>query len=105
MGCKTFPNHVLILLGIRLVSRWNAFEPNKPKADLPGIQIQEDLAKALDNVDGIILLVNHKELREISPQKMAALTSCRILIDTVNGWQGQEWKDSGFNISKLGVNR
>ena len=81
------------------------FEPNKPNADLPGIKILDDLAEVLENVDGIILLVNHKEFREISPQKMAALTTCRILIDTVNGWQGQDWKDYGFNINKLGVNR
>ena len=81
------------------------FEPNKPNADLPGIKILENLAEVLENVDGIILLVNHKEFCEISPRKMAALTDCRLLIDTVNGWQGQDWKDSGFIINKLGVNR
>ena len=81
------------------------FEPNKPGAVLPGLQILDDLSKVLSNVDGIILLVNHKELRQITPQKLASITNCRTLIDTVNGWQGQEWNDSEFSISKLGVNR
>jgi len=81
------------------------YEPNKPGADFKGIHILDDLSAVLENVDMIILLVNHKELREITPQKLAGLTACRVLIDTVNGWQGLEWQEMGFNISKLGVNK
>jgi UDP-N-acetyl-D-mannosaminuronic acid dehydrogenase len=81
------------------------FEPNKPGANLVGIQILGNLSDVLNSVDAIILLVNHKELREISPRNMAGLTTCRVLIDTVNGWQGKEWLEMGFKVSRLGVNK
>ena len=81
------------------------FEPNKPDADLIGIQILRELSDVVDDVDAIILLVNHKELKSLSPHELAELTTCRVLIDTVNGWQGKEWEEQGFKLSKLGVNR
>lgn len=81
------------------------YEPIKPDANLPGISIELKLEVALSGVDGIILLVNHKVLCDINPVDMAAMTSGRILIDTVNGWSGKDWEASGFSMFKLGVNQ
>ncbi|MFH2039565.1 MAG: nucleotide sugar dehydrogenase, partial [Chloroflexota bacterium] len=81
------------------------YEPFKPEANLPGINIELELEAALSGVDGVILLVNHKVLCDINPIDMAALTSGRILIDTVNGWNGKDWEASGFSMFKLGVNQ
>ena len=82
-----------------------AYEPFKPDADLPGIRIVKELKNALSGVDAIILLVNHQKLRMLSPLEMTSLTTCRVLIDTVNGWGSREFSDAGFNIFKLGVNK
>ena len=82
-----------------------AFEPFKPDADLPGITAVPTLAAALMDADAVVLLVNHTELRELTPDKLARITSARTLVDTVNGWAGRDWKAAGFNIHFLGVNR
>ena len=82
-----------------------AFEPFKPDADLPGITAVPTLAAALMDADADVLLVNHTELRELTPDKLARITSARTLVDTVNGWAGRDWKAAGFNIHFLGVNR
>jgi UDP-N-acetyl-D-mannosaminuronic acid dehydrogenase len=82
-----------------------AYEPYKPDAHLPGIHIEKELKNALSGADAVILLVNHKELCALTPQKMASLTSTRFLIDTVNGWSGKDWKASGFSMIRLGTKR
>jgi len=79
-----------------------SYEPFKPDADLPGIQIESELIAALADVDGIILLVNHKVLCALSPKELAEMTSCRLLIDTVNGWSGKNWNAAGFTLHRLG---
>jgi UDP-N-acetyl-D-mannosaminuronic acid dehydrogenase len=80
-----------------------AFEPFKPDADLPGITTETTLAAALQDADVVILLVNHTEFKAMTPEKLATLTPARILVDTVNGWAGKDWKSAGFNIHSLGV--
>ena len=80
-----------------------AFEPFKPDADLPGITSVPTLAATLQDADMIILLVNHTEFKSMTPEKLATLTPARILVDTVNGWAGKDWKSAGFKIHSLGV--
>jgi len=53
----------------------------------------------------VLLLVNHTELRALTPEKLASLTPARILIDTVNGWAGKNWEGAGFVIHRLGVRK
>ena len=82
-----------------------AFEPFKPDADLPGITAVPTLEAALKEADAVLLLVNHTSLRALTPEKLAALTPARILIDTVNGWAGKDWQAAGFRIFRLGVRK
>jgi len=82
-----------------------AFEPFKPDADLPGITAVPTLEAALKEADAVLLLVNHTELRALTPEKLAALTPARILIDTVNGWVGKNWEGAGFVVHCLGVRK
>jgi UDP-N-acetyl-D-mannosaminuronic acid dehydrogenase len=82
-----------------------AFEPFKPDADLPGITAVPTLEAALKEADAVLLLVNHTELRALTPEKLASLTPARILIDTVNGWAGKNWEGAGFVIHRLGVRK
>jgi UDP-N-acetyl-D-mannosaminuronic acid dehydrogenase len=81
-----------------------AFEPFKPDADLPAVDSVPTLEAALKNADAAILLVNHSELRALTPDQLASLTRARVLIDTVNGWAGKDWAGAGFKLWRLGVN-
>ncbi len=81
-----------------------AFEPFKPDADLPGLQLAPTLENALAEADAAILLVGHTQLKELEPARVAALMPGRTLIDTVNGWDAGSWEQAGFRVFKLGVN-
>ena len=93
--------HLLTAAGARV----RAFEPFKPEANLPGVDSAPTLAEILQDADALILLVNHTEFRQLTPAMLAALTPARILIDTVNGWAGQDWAGSGFKLFRLGVGK
>jgi UDP-glucose 6-dehydrogenase len=81
-----------------------AFEPFKPDG-LPGITCVPTLEEALKDAEGVILLVKHSDLCALTPEKLAALTPARILIDTVNGWEGRDWEAAGFRVFHLGVGK
>jgi len=82
-----------------------AFEPFKKDADLPGVTAVPTLEAALKDADAVILLVNHTGMRALTPEKLAAMTPARILVDTVNGWAGKDWQAAGFKIFRLGVSK
>ncbi len=82
-----------------------AFEPFKPEAALPGVDAALTLELALKDADAILLLVNHTEFRQLSPEALKTLTAARVLIDTVNGWDGRDWAAAGFKLARLGVGK
>jgi UDP-N-acetyl-D-mannosaminuronic acid dehydrogenase len=81
-----------------------AFEPFKPEG-LPGMDCVPTLEAALKDAEAIVLLVNHTDFRTLTPEKLMPLTHARILVDTVNGWMGKDWKGAGFEYHRLGVNK
>ena len=82
-----------------------AWEPFKPDARLKGIHMAPDLQDAIQDADAILLLVKHSEFAKLEPQQVAAQTSARIAIDTVNAWNPDEWQAAGFQLVRLGVNK
>lgn len=82
-----------------------AFEPFKPAAGLAGIEAVPTLEAALAEADLALLLVSHSEFRALTPARLASLTSCRLLVDTVGGWSGPDWASAGFDLRKLGVRK
>ena len=81
-----------------------AFEPFKADG-IPGIPMAASLEEALKDTDAILLLVRHTQFRDISPSDVAAMTSARVVIDTVNAWIADTWKKTGFQVFRLGVNK
>jgi len=81
-----------------------AFEPFKPEG-LPNIDCVPTLADAIIDADAIVLLVNHTEFRALTPESLRPFTSAKVLIDTVNGWAGRDWEQTGFAYHRLGVNK
>ena len=80
-----------------------AYEPFKLDADIPGIRIAPSLETALLGSDLLLLLVAHTPLRELTPDAVAAQTSARLIVDTVNLWDIQTWQQAGFAVTRLGV--
>jgi UDP-N-acetyl-D-mannosaminuronate dehydrogenase len=92
--------HLLIDAGAEV----RAFEPFKVDG-LPGIPMTTSLEETLKEADAILLLVRHTQFCELSASKVAALTSARIVVDTVNAWDEASWQAVGFQIFRLGVGK
>ncbi len=80
-----------------------AYEPFKPGAILPGITIFPTLADTLAGADALLLLVAHRQFRQLDPQAVCRLTPTRLAIDAVNGWDTSAWETSGFELYRLGA--
>ena len=92
--------HLLIDAGADV----RAFEPFK-RDGLPGIPMVASLKEALKDADAILLLVRHSQFRDMDPTEIAALTSARVVIDTVNAWDAVAWEKAGFDVFRLGVGK
>jgi UDP-N-acetyl-D-mannosaminuronic acid dehydrogenase len=81
------------------------WEPFKPDANIPGINMASNLDSAIKDADAIVLLVKHTEFMNLDPDEIATSTSARILIDGVNAWDADQWKRAGFAFFRLGDNK
>jgi UDP-N-acetyl-D-mannosaminuronic acid dehydrogenase len=86
-------------------SQVKAWEPFKPDADLSGIRMSSTFEDAIKDADALLLLVNHTEFRRLNPSEVVSKTNARVVVDTVNGWNGEEWENAGFTLSRLGDNK
>ena len=82
-----------------------AWEPFKPTADMPGINMSSSLEAALQDADAILLLVNHTQFKELKATDIAARTKARLIFDAVNAWNANEWQSAGFKVYRLGVSK
>lgn len=82
-----------------------AYEPFKPDYPLKHGSMVKTLEEALLGTDALALLVGHQQLRDLDPQDIQSKTDCRILLDTVNGWDCAAWSEAGFDTYQLGVSR
>ena len=82
-----------------------AWEPFKPDANMPGIDMATSLEDAIKDANSIMLLVKHTEFGQVIPEEIAEKTRARIVIDTVNGWDREAWVNAGFQFSRLGDNK
>lgn len=82
-----------------------AWEPFKPDANMPGIDMASSLEAAIKEADAIVLLVKHAEFLKFNPLEIAKKTSARIVVDTVNGWKKESWENAGFTLLRLGNNK
>ncbi len=81
------------------------WEPFKPDAKIKGVIMAASLEETLQGADAILLLVRHTEFVNCTPEEMAARTRARLIIDCVSAWDAGIWKEAGFTIHRLGVNK
>lgn len=79
-----------------------SYEPYKPDASIPGITTFNSLDEALRDADVLVLLVGHREFKNLDPLKLRELTPARWAVDTVGGWDLQAWSRAGFKLVRLG---
>ncbi|HLF73016.1 MAG TPA: nucleotide sugar dehydrogenase [Anaerolineales bacterium] len=91
--------HLLQAQGARV----KAWEPFKPDAALPGIEMADSLDEAIREADALLLLVKHSEFRDLNPEELAPKTKARVVIDTVNCWDAEIWQKAGYQLVRLGV--
>ncbi len=82
-----------------------AWEPFKPNANLAGIRMASSLDEAIQEADLILLLVKHTEFVNLNPKEVAKKTKAKIIVDTVNAWKADEWRQAGFDVFRLGVGK
>lgn len=80
-----------------------AFDPYQADHHLLELNTVGTLKEALAEAELILLLVNHKPLRELDPLQVAALTPARLAVDTVNAWPVDAWSAAGFRLVRLGA--
>lgn len=80
-----------------------AFDPYQTDNHSLELATVTTLEEALSDAELILLLVNHRPLRELSPQQVAALTPARLVVDTVNAWPADAWSAAGFHLLRLGA--
>lgn len=78
-----------------------AYEPFKANG-LPGIPMAASLSEALQDADAILLLVRHTQFSKMKAEEVAGMTPARVIVDTVNAWDGNAWAEAGFRIFRLG---
>lgn len=79
-----------------------AWEPFKPDAGVKGIEMTLNLEDAIKDADVLLLLVKHTEFTQFDPKDIVLKTSTRIAVDTVNGWNAEDWREAGFHYHRLG---
>jgi UDP-N-acetyl-D-mannosaminuronic acid dehydrogenase len=82
-----------------------AWEPFKPDANLPGINMATSLDSAIEGADALLLLVKHTEFMKLDPFQILSKSTARVVVDCVNGWDEDQWAEAGFNVLRLGVNK
>lgn len=80
-----------------------AFDPYITEKDLPGIHLVDTWQSAVQGSKLVVLLVAHSSLQAIDPFEMFSHTDSRIFIDSVNGWDTDDWKKAGIEIIKFGA--
>jgi UDP-N-acetyl-D-mannosaminuronic acid dehydrogenase len=91
--------HLLAQAGAEVL----AFDPYQTESHLLEIPGQASLSDALAGAELILLLVDHKPLRQLAPLQVAGLTPARLVVDCVSAWTTPAWLEAGFTILRLGA--
>jgi UDP-N-acetyl-D-mannosaminuronic acid dehydrogenase len=79
------------------------YEPYALERTAPGAQAASSLEEALRGAQAVVLLVDHREFRELDPLRMATAMPGRIAVDLRGVWQPGAWSAAGFTLHTLGV--
>lgn len=61
-----------------------------------------DISEAVKGSDCVLLAVNHKEFMSLNPAEIAQLMNNKVIIDTRNALNREDWESQGFRYVLLG---
>lgn len=79
------------------------WEPLAPEAHVEGAETAAGVEEALRGAQAVVLLVDHRELRQLDPARAAAVMAGRVAVDTRGVWPRADWEAAGYQLSVLGV--
>jgi UDP-N-acetyl-D-mannosaminuronic acid dehydrogenase len=81
------------------------YEPYKLDVEIPEVKSAKNLEDAIAEAELLVLLVGHRELKELDPFRLRGLTLARLVVDTVGAWDEQLWLQAGFKLIRLGAGK
>ena len=81
----------------------SGYDPNKTDVDIPGVRIAQSLEEVVVDADLVVLLVAHREFKDLDPIRLREFTPARLIVDTVGCWKIQSWSEARFKVIRLGV--
>lgn len=78
-----------------------AFDPQAPAVPFPG-ERSRTAQEAAGGADALLLLVAHKELRELDPAEMGRAMRSRVAVDCQHVWDRKRWEAEGFRVHSFG---
>jgi UDP-N-acetyl-D-mannosaminuronic acid dehydrogenase len=84
-------------------ARVRTYEPFALEQSAPDCQPAPSLKDALKDAEAIILLVDHRQFRELDPDEIARLMPGRLAFDTRGIWDRDAWGQAGFQLRILGA--
>lgn len=81
------------------------FEPFAPACSAPGARAVGSLEEVLADGDAVVLLVNHRQFRDLDPRQVASAMPGRVAFDARGVWDPTAWQTAGFRLHVLGVGK
>lgn len=78
------------------------FEPYRKDFSMDGIHVAGSLEEAIQNADTLLLLVGHSQFKQFDPRTLREITTARVAVDAVHGWDRDAWLAAGFKFHRLG---
>jgi UDP-N-acetyl-D-mannosaminuronic acid dehydrogenase len=82
-----------------------AYDPYAGRVHLDDLPLSTDLAEVIRQAQVAVVLVGHKEIKQLSVAQIKAANSELVSFDTVNAWRTSEWQASRMQIHYLGNTR
>lgn len=80
-----------------------AYEPYKLDVIISGIEIEESMNETISDAQAIVLLVDHKQFRNLKGSDLKDYTTSTVIIDATNSLHERDWVDNGFLFYRLGA--
>lgn len=81
----------------------STYEPFALEETAPNCRPSPSLKSALKDANAVVLLVDHRQFRELEPNEIAHMMPGRLAFDTRGIWRRKAWEGAGFELKTLGV--
>jgi UDP-N-acetyl-D-mannosaminuronic acid dehydrogenase len=81
----------------------STYEPFALEETAPKCTPSPSLQAALKEAEAVVLLVDHRQFRELEPDEVAQMMTGRFAFDTRGIWNREAWERVGFELKILGV--